>query len=382
MAGDICTLAFDGDLVVVNAESEIIALNQAARLIWETLAAGRTSSDAARELVERYGLPPERARSDTDAAVAALRARGIAPPGVVGSSRQPSFQGPGAPAAKRLPDADVEAVHAYDLCGEPVCFRFQDRDVEALVHPLLSGSEVSVRIATQVVDLSRDGLDHVIAVDGAEIGRSDSVEEALGVVLEHILAVSYRDAHWLATFHAGAVADGNQAIVLPGKSGSGKSTLTAALVHAGLRYLSDDVAPLDGGTKQVMPLPLATSLKSGSWPVVAPWFPDLDALPVYGRGRRQRRYLNLSDHGVGKRPSGATVRALVFPQHRPDARTRIERLRPCQAFGRLLQSGGWLSPDLLDLSGLLDWLLVTPGYELTYSSTEEAKDAVCALYAT
>ncbi len=379
-AENIRTIPFDGDLIVVKDDSEIIALNEAARLIWETIARGRAPSDAARALVERYGLSPERARSDADATVAAFRARGITACGSVRLFLPPSIRAPGGPTAKALPAAGVEAVHIYALCGEPVCFRFQDRDVEALVHPLLSAFEVGAEPTNEVVDLYRDGTDHIIAVDGAEIGRCDSAEEALGVILEHVLEVSYPDAHWIATFHAGAVADDHGAIVLPGRSGSGKSTLTAALVHAGLRYLSDDVAPLDGRTMQVMPLPLATSLKRASWPVLARWFPDLEDLPAYGDGPRQRRYLDLSVHGGGRRCSGVPVRALVFPEHRSNATTRMAPIRPRQALGRLLQAGGWLSLDPQDLSTLPNWLLVTPGYELVYNSTEEAKKAVCDLY--
>jgi hypothetical protein len=45
--------------------------------------------------------------------------------------------------------------------------------------------------------------------------------------------------------HAGVVADGDRAIVLPGISFSGKTTLTRALVEAGAVYYSDEYAMLD-----------------------------------------------------------------------------------------------------------------------------------------
>ena len=61
---------------------------------------------------------------------------------------------------------------------------------------------------------------------------------------------------------------------MPADSGSGKSTLTAALVHAGLRYFSDDVVPLDHGLR-IRPMPLGISLKEGSWPVLAARYPEL-----------------------------------------------------------------------------------------------------------
>src|SRR3954447_14642094 len=45
--------------------------------------------------------------------------------------------------------------------------------------------------------------------------------------------------------HAGVVADGNRAIVIPGRSFSGKTTLVHALVDAGAVYYSDEFAVLD-----------------------------------------------------------------------------------------------------------------------------------------
>ena len=45
--------------------------------------------------------------------------------------------------------------------------------------------------------------------------------------------------------HAGVVAVGNQAIIIPARSMGGKSTLTAAFVEAGATYYSDEYAVLD-----------------------------------------------------------------------------------------------------------------------------------------
>ena len=56
------------------------------------------------------------------------------------------------------------------------------------------------------------------------------------------IAANTRD--WIFV-HAGAVACGGRAVVLPGESFSGKTTLVAALVQAGASYYSDEYAVLD-----------------------------------------------------------------------------------------------------------------------------------------
>lgn len=60
------------------------------------------------------------------------------------------------------------------------------------------------------------------------------------------------DLLWL---HAAAAARGSRAVVLSGAWGSGKSTLTAHLLQSGWTYLSDDIAPLNMDTGEVLPFP-------------------------------------------------------------------------------------------------------------------------------
>jgi hypothetical protein len=58
--------------------------------------------------------------------------------------------------------------------------------------------------------------------------------------------------------HAGVVADGNRAIVMPGSSFAGKTTLVRALVEAGALYYSDEFAVLDeAGHVRPYPKPLS-----------------------------------------------------------------------------------------------------------------------------
>jgi hypothetical protein len=69
----------------------------------------------------------------------------------------------------------------------------------------------------------------------------------------------------LVFVHAGVVAHGRRAIVVPGHSFSGKSTLVAALVRAGAVYYSDEYAVLDrDGRVQPYREPLAMRDQSGS----------------------------------------------------------------------------------------------------------------------
>ena len=62
--------------------------------------------------------------------------------------------------------------------------------------------------------------------------------------------------------HAAALAYRDNAILLIGRSGSGKSTTCWGLLHHGCTYLSDELAPIDLNTRQVLPYPHALCLKS------------------------------------------------------------------------------------------------------------------------
>jgi hypothetical protein len=91
-----------------------------------------------------------------------------------------------------------------------------------------------------------------------------TVEDLLVAVLDswhHLLAVRTKE---VTLIHAGVVAFGTRAVVLPGRSGVGKSTLVQALVDGGATYLSDEFAVLDSDG-QLFPFhkPIALRLPVG-----------------------------------------------------------------------------------------------------------------------
>jgi hypothetical protein len=152
-------------------------------------------------------------------------------------------------------------------------------------------------------------------------------------------AVASRPEHLVV--HAGAVMwPGDGALLLPGTSGSSKSTLTAALVHAGFGYLSDEAVAIDLATAEVEPYakPLALSSRS------------LEALglpTVAGELSATLAASALRPHPWG---GPAVARMLVFPKYIHSARPGLEPLSRGQALVSLAEhsfnfadhGGAWL----------------------------------------
>jgi hypothetical protein len=174
MADRVEAVPFDRHLVLVRDEHELIVLNETARLIWDEIIGGAAVADVARSIAGRFGLPPERAREDVETALADWRVRGLVGQCPSGGPAAPQRSGANLP-----PPLHFATDRTYALCGHPLRFRCQDADVEGLIRPLLSPWETSAA-AHDVIDLYRDRDDHVMAANGAEIGRGRLAEDVLG----------------------------------------------------------------------------------------------------------------------------------------------------------------------------------------------------------
>ncbi len=238
-------------------------------------------------------MPPDRVRADVEGILAEWRAHRLLVPESPPTAAPADDEATGPQV--RLPGS-FHREGVYALCGRPIRLRFEAAEIEGALHPLLAHRTVPSGPATDRIDVLRGSAGYLVVCNGDDIERATTLEEALRQVFGRILELSYPDAEWLAMMHAAAVGDEGGAVVMAGDSGSGKSTLTAALVHAGLSYFSDDVVPLDSA-RRIRPMPLGISVKEGSWPVLAALYPELEALPIHG-GRR-RRYLPIARGRTG-----------------------------------------------------------------------------------
>jgi serine kinase of HPr protein (carbohydrate metabolism regulator) len=120
-------------------------------------------------------------------------------------------------------------------------------------HTALSVLGVSVSVPD---DLAGDLASLGPRVQGGATPRVDGT--TLPEVLTELTALAVAKSPLLC-IHAGVVSSPRGLIVIPAPSGTGKTTLVAALVQAGLGYVSDEVLAIDrrSGSVLAFPRPLA-----------------------------------------------------------------------------------------------------------------------------
>ena len=81
------------------------------------------------------------------------------------------------------------------------------------------------------------------------------------------------ETDWMGVFHASAISNGKESILLLGDSGNGKSTSLALLIANGFNCLADDFVPIDKN-KNIYTYPAAISVKKNSVPTLIPFYPN------------------------------------------------------------------------------------------------------------
>lgn len=140
----------------------------------------------------------------------------------------------------------------------------------------------------------------------------------------------------LEVIHAGAVALGEQGILVAGPPTSGKSTLILSCLEHGLNLLGDDVLLLgkDAGKVKVYAFPEDIAVRSGTTGLLrhAPYMQNLP------KDARQKRAVDVQRHFPGQFAGSSPVRLLVFlhPKNRAQS-FQAEPLSQAEAVSLLMQ---------------------------------------------
>ena len=212
-----------------------------------------------------------------------------------------------------------------------------------------------------------------IFCDARYVGSEEALTAARGVLLQEIVR-RCRDRDCLAIFHAGACGSDSRCVVFPAGTQSGKTTLAAVLMKKGLTFYSDDSVILERGTLSVPVMPFALMVREGSWNVLTPRFPELQAAPIASRYGQRVRFLP----PLGTKQDGhcGQVGAIVFVRFQPDAANELSAVDSLQTLLRLQESGFWVAHEEQSIRAFLAWVQSTPSFTLNYSDVDQAAEII------
>lgn len=300
-------------------------LNGSAAAIWDALDGADTIGDLTVQLGDRYEVDPLAIRRDVEAAIDQFRADGL----LRIDDRFVPEGGP-QPNPHRVADDGRGSFAALDA---RVQLRCDDEEIGATIATILAPLRCDDAPTAELSISTNDNDTWTLQVNG---GPALTLSSKLSLVLRAVgelndLAVASVPDHLV--FHAGAVALGGRAVLLPAASNHGKSTLTTALVRDGFSYLTDEAAALDADNR-VRPYPKAIALDPGSFPL----FADL-APPASADGLARAigcREWHVDPSRLGQVADTTPVAAVVCPHWRAGSATRLTALSPDEALHLLL----------------------------------------------
>lgn len=228
------------------------------------------------------------------------------------------------------------------------------------------------RVADVALDIvERGGRVHLFR--NSDWIQSCSPDELATALKGQLLTEALDHGAYELALHAASLIRNERMLLLCGSPGAGKTTLTLALAHAGFGLAADDVTLLDDRGHGIG-LPFAPAAKAGAWPLLAEYYPDLDAAPVFRRPDRKRvRYVIPSRFAIAS-PSPRPIGWVVLLRRGRDAEACLEPIDAADALHGLLNGaftpGGELGGSAFD--ALVQAIGSAKTFCLTYSRLDDA----------
>lgn len=215
-----------------------------------------------------------------------------------------------------------------------------------------------------------------LRLDGAVLHASWDTRELIGRLLWHLNVSATEASSDYVLLHAAAAEQSGRAVVLCAPMEAGKTTLVAALVMAGLRYLTDEAVALDPDDLQIAPYAKAMSIDPGSWDVLAPLRP----VPVAAGAEHlmdQQWQVSPTSIRADALSTGARPAVVVLPRYCPGEATSFVEIRPGEALLELLQQTFHLDRQRRrDMQVLARVVESSACYRLRSGNLDQARDAV------
>jgi len=335
--------------------------------IWDALRAGAT----AEEILCAQGAAHESLKPRIQQTIASWQTEGL-----VGEFKEDARTAD-PPLPVTGPSPKWSANWQCRLRGKIFAFAVEDAAIAGVLLPPLQHLVVT-EAPTPALEIEvRGNADHgwVLIANGRERLRGSSLANLISSVSLALMEAVWAENSLAAIIHAGAVAKGGRVASFPAPSGSGKTTLVAYLAARGYTYLAEDVMPLDADWN-VLPWPLPMRIKSGSWPVLLPYYPALLEGPAFRvRGVEARLLLPPAD-AWDVRP--AKLSAFIFPRFLAGSAAEVQRLSPIEAMLSISESEIWPGYDTSDahIRNLISGIEGTDSYRIQYGSLADAEDMI------
>lgn len=340
-----------GQNVLFSASRRLLfTLNDTAADIWCALEEGCTPGEVIDEMVAG-GTPAADAERFVAAALDEWSEIGLA--------------GPRPPAPGEDPGCERILVGLPGIVAEIACPPAHAALVRApFAHLAATDGAAAVRFRV-VEDGGRLGLFR----DGGWVlsCAADELPTALkGEILTDVLG---RTPYAIA-LHAACLPRDGRALLICGHPGAGKTTLSLAMLEAGFAFGGDDVT-LVGPDGLCTGVPFAPAIKPGAWHLLAPYYPEMEALPAFRRVDGVRvRYPSPRNFA---RQAPCPAGWVVLVDRKEGAEARLDPLDPAEAL-RILLDGSFATGGELSVAGfeaLAQLVGSAAAYRLTYSRLED-----------
>ncbi len=283
------------------------------------------------------------------------------------------------------PEGGIYSEKYYQFAGCSFCFQYYHKKLEEMFHPKLAHletNEVKDDYHTFMLFRIEDNL--YLRSDDKLIGPwgMDEVHFFQGKVSAEFLNKVYdrKEEDWIGVFHASALSDGKNSIIMPGESGSGKSTSLAILLANGFDVIADDFVPIEAATRELRLFPSAISIKEGAWDLIKNSFPEFgEHREVHYKDAATRMIFLPPPITADPENTAAPVKAIVFINYSPGAELELTEEPKHIAFQKLV-TDSWISPIYENVESFMDWFIELPCYRLTYSDNEQMVSTVRKLF--